>query len=145
AGLTGDVVIDPDLARDVLVDPAQLRTAIDGMIATAVDDSDDGALRVTARAGLSAPKDHLHLILTVSDEGRGTPESANPAVVGPLADDREAAEGGGMAGIAPYRFLAEKMGGTLRAISVPGVGTTSRLELMLRCVAPRPVAEPAPL
>ncbi|MEO1276043.1 MAG: hypothetical protein AAFV96_11840, partial [Pseudomonadota bacterium] len=81
AGLTGDVVIDQDLARDVLVDPAQLRTAIDGMIATAVDDSDDGALRVTARAGLSAPKDHLHLILTVSDEGRGTPESANPAVI----------------------------------------------------------------
>ncbi|MEM9763435.1 MAG: ATP-binding protein [Pseudomonadota bacterium] len=141
AGLTGDVVIDQDLARDVLVNPTQLRTAIDGMIANAVDDTDDGALRVTARAGLSAPKDHLHLILTVSDEGRGTPESA-AAANRPQAVDRQAEEGTGMAGIAPYRSLAEQMGGTLRAINVPGVGTTARLELMLRCVAPRPVTGP---
>ncbi|MEO1532293.1 MAG: ATP-binding protein, partial [Pseudomonadota bacterium] len=142
AGLEGDVVIDRDLDRTVLAVPAHLRTAVEGMIALAIADSDDGALRVTARAGLEAPEDHLQLILTVSDEGRGTAEG-DRAAAGPLAGRGDAAAEGGLAGIAPYRFLVEQMGGTLRSVSVPGVGTTARLELTLRHAAATPLPESA--
>ena len=66
-GVTVSVSVDPDI--ELLVDPEQIRRAVGNLLKNAVEATDAGEVRVTARR---APH---RVVIEVADPGRGVPDS----------------------------------------------------------------------
>ena len=63
------VVIDVDPSIEVVVDPEQIRRALVNLLGNAIEATERGAVRITAR------KRARSIIIDVADEGRGVPDS----------------------------------------------------------------------
>jgi PAS domain S-box-containing protein len=121
-------------------DPVRVRQILYNLVSNALKFTDHGAVKVTAaRVG-------GNLVLTVADTGIGITSDKLASLFqkfeqGDASTTRR--YGGTGLGLSICRDLAELMGGTVTAESVPGEGATFRAVLPLVRVSSRPMA-PAP-
>ncbi|WP_344867339.1 HAMP domain-containing sensor histidine kinase [Amycolatopsis ultiminotia] len=123
AGLRLSVPPVPDPA--ITADPVRLRQALDNLVSNAV--------RHTAAGGsvtVTGSRDRADVVFEVTDTGIGIDPGDLPHVFDRFwrADpSRSRSSGGSGLGLAIVRNLAEAHGGTVRADSAPGRGTTFTL------------------
>ena len=125
AGLPGPAMLDAD----------RLRQALINLLGNAVKFTEAGSVRLTI-SRLAAGADRV--AIEVTDTGPGLDAEAQATLFQRFTqvdDSMTRRHGGTGLGLAICRGLAEAMGGTIGVHSVPGAGTTFRLEL------PAPVAE----
>ncbi|HZE91224.1 MAG TPA: CHASE domain-containing protein [Rhizobacter sp.] len=127
-----------DTASRVTGDATRVKQILTNLLSNAVKyNSDGGRLHIATRAG---PRDSVEIV--VSDTGLGmTPEQLAQLFqpFNRLGRERSSLEGTGI-GLVISRRLAELMGGTLRAISTTGEGSSFVLSLP-RADVRQPVAE----
>lgn len=131
--------------RYVLGDPVRLRQIATNFLSNATKFTERGEiiLRVDYFDG---PKGGT-LSIEVEDTGIGVALEQQEAIFQRFiqADDSLARRAGGTGlGLAISSQLAELMGGRVALRSVPGMGSTFRLEVPSRPAEPAPAAEPAP-
>ncbi|GMU42088.1 MAG: response regulator [Xanthomonadales bacterium] len=121
-GLGFRVQIAPELA--VLAEGARLRQIIDNLVGNALKFSAHGDIVVHAERVAARVR------IEVRDSGPGMDDAQLQRLFQPFerVGDERAAPGTGL-GLAISRSLAERMGGSLRASSQPGVGSCFTLEL----------------
>ena len=119
-----DVRVPEDLPK-VNGDPSRVQQVVTNLLVTAVRASDEGGIKVRARADRDA------VLLEVTDGGPGLSESQVIAIWDPFrattAPGRQDA-GSGLA-MAVTKSLIERMGGSVEASSKGGKGTTLRVRL----------------
>ncbi|RMH14636.1 MAG: hypothetical protein D6701_11070 [Gemmatimonadetes bacterium] len=128
------VVFEVDGDAEVLADPSGLRQVLTNLFDNALRFVDEGG---TIRVVVTPRPEHGDVEFAVEDDGAGIPPSALPRVFERfyrVDEARARAEGGTGLGLAIVRHLIVSMGGTIRADSVLGQGTTIRFTL--------PAAEP---
>jgi signal transduction histidine kinase/ActR/RegA family two-component response regulator len=130
-GLTLEAAIDPAAAGRRLGDPARVRQVLSALLSNAVKFTDAGSIRLTV-----APHGE-GVVVTVADTGCGFDPVRKAEVFGRFqqADGSitRRHDGAGM-GLAIARHVAEAMGGSLDADSVPGEGSTFTAVLPLPAV-----------
>jgi two-component system, sensor histidine kinase RegB len=112
-------------AREALLSgpPRALAEALRGLLKNAVQASDAGApvtLRATAAGG--------QITVAVQDRGRGMTADVLSRVGEPFFTTKVPGEGMGL-GLFLTRALAEQLGGTFQISSIPGAGTSARIDL----------------
>jgi signal transduction histidine kinase len=108
-------------ARQALVDPDQLRTALDNLIGNAIEATPAGGrVRVTAR---SDTREH---VVEVSDTGAGIAADDLPRIFDLYFTTK--AEGTGI-GLAVTQQIVSAHGGTIEVDSTPGAGTRMTVRL----------------
>ena len=141
-GLSFSVLCDAGSAAPRLGDPHRTLQVLHNLVNNAIKFTHEGEITVMLRARRDEP-----LVIEVSDTGIGmTPEQMQRAF-----EDFEQADGavtrryGGTGlGLSISRRLIELMGGRIGVTSVPGKGTTMRLELPLPMAENAQPAEPSP-
>jgi two-component system, sensor histidine kinase and response regulator len=130
-GVMIETLVDDDLPP-VVADTEYLTAALDCLLDNAIKFSDRPGSVVTLRASY----DHDHVCLSVSDRGRGIPESELEKIFKPFYQiNREKFEDQGAgAGLAIVDAVTRLHGGSISLESVPGEGSTFTLHL--------PVASP---
>jgi signal transduction histidine kinase len=91
----------------------------------------ENAIKFSPRGGaviMRVRLEHGHAVVEVSDQGPGITAEDVPHVARPFFQGRSARGGYGL-GLAIARAVAERHGGQLLIVSVPGQGTTMRLVL----------------
>jgi signal transduction histidine kinase/CheY-like chemotaxis protein/HPt (histidine-containing phosphotransfer) domain-containing protein len=139
-GLALACKVDERVAPAHRVDPMRLRQVLSNFLTNALKFTEQGGVEVAlewvgeADAG---PEDALgreRLVLRVTDTGIGVSAEAQARLFQPFSQaegDTTRRFGGTGLGLVISRRLAELMGGSIRMDSVPGEGTTMRLELVL--------------
>jgi len=126
AGLALDVSIDDDVSGLWRLDGDHLRQALGHLVDNAIRHTPRGLVRLEAR------QTSLGLELRVVDSGVGIVPERLPDLFGKFvqADDSatRAREGAGI-GLTLARGLVEAMGGSVRAMSTPGLGSTFLIEV----------------
>ncbi len=137
-GLTLELTLDPALPPYLKGDPARLRQILANLLGNAAKFTEHGQidLRVTmAQQRL----DDVVLHFEVTDTGPGIPHDKLEAVFSPFiqGDGTITRKHGGTGlGLPISRQLAELLGGTIRAESEPGRGSTFHVELPFQIGAP---------
>jgi signal transduction histidine kinase/CheY-like chemotaxis protein len=125
----------------VLIDALRLRQVLFNLVGNALKFTEHGAVEISARA-TPVVDGAVRLHLAVKDSGIGIAAHNLPHLFDRFrqADDTEARRFGGTGlGLAIAKQLIELMGGTIRAESVMGQGSTFHIELPL-AVAEAPAA-----
>jgi signal transduction histidine kinase len=128
AGLTGRIVIDHDSAPDlppVMVDRTLVARALTNVIENALH-AMPAEGRLTVAASLESRAGRPELVVTVTDTGIGMDEAAMARIFEPYFSTK--ATGTGL-GLAIAKRNVELNGGTIRAGSDKGVGTTVTITL----------------
>ena len=133
--------VAPDIAPAHVSDPLRIRQVLANFVSNAVKFTERGSvtLAVHVAEGGARAQD---LIFQVADTGIGIPEDQMPRLFQPFTQSDHGTRrryGGTGLGLVICRRLANLLGGTVRAKSAPGKGTTMTLELRL------PVGDPAAL
>jgi signal transduction histidine kinase/ActR/RegA family two-component response regulator len=128
-----DLACETDIAADlpehVRGDAAQLRIALENLMANAVKFTERGKVGLKIAAAPVA-RDRLQLTFTVTDSGIGMSPAEIRRLFRPFAQaNREIVQkfGGAGLGLVQARRLARAMGGDLEVESAPGRGATFRL------------------
>lgn len=133
AGLTLDVSVARDVTGVWCLDGEHLREALGHLVDNAIRHTARGSVRLEAR--LTGPG----LEVRVVDTGVGIDPARLPDLFGKFvqADDSatRAQEGAGV-GLTLARGLIEAMGGSVRAMSTPGLGSTFLIEVPAERVEP---------
>jgi signal transduction histidine kinase len=108
-------------AGTAVVDPAQLRQALDNLVRNAVDATPEGG-----RVVLEARREGDERVLVVSDTGRGIEADHLPRIFDLYFTTK--AEGTGV-GLAVSQQVVTAHGGTIEVDSRPGAGTTMTVRL----------------
>ncbi len=136
-----DVVVDPALPSGVLGDAARIQQVLVNYATNALKFGGH-RLRLEARA------DGPEVVFAVADDGPGIPPEEQSGLFirfSRLKSARHAGIPGTGLGLAVCRTLAQRMGGTVGAVSAPGRGSTFFLRLPLVAARPEPgAAVPAP-
>jgi len=119
-----EVVVDPEVAGRVWVDPRLIGGALSELIANALLSGTRGEVEV--RAHLDPFDDRL--FISVSDEGRGLSERAQKHAFDPFFSEHPAGRRSGL-GLTRARRLVELHGGTIVLESGPNAGTCARIVL----------------
>ncbi|MCW3835789.1 PAS domain S-box protein [Sphingomonas canadensis] len=131
-GIALDLELDASLPRWVRSDGLRLRQIVTNLVGNAVKFTQDGGVRVAARAeGIEGAR---LLVLEVHDSGVGIPADRLEAIFGEFvqADTGSArAQGGTGLGLAISRSLARLMGGSINVTSELGKGSCFILTLPL--------------
>jgi len=125
----------------VLVDALQTQTVLMNIVANAIDamDGKPGKLHIsltrarvgtTARNAVPTLRKGDYAKLTISDNGHGMDEKTLGRIFDPFFTTKEPGKGTGL-GLATAFGIVLKHGGTIRAASVPGKGTTFDVYLPL--------------
>ena len=122
-----EVSLEPDLPM-VEADAAQLERALANLLENAVRHAGEGPVTISAEATGG------ELAIRVSDRGTGIPREELERIFEPFHTGDEHAEGSGL-GLAIARGFVEANGGSLRAQSLPGQGSTFVIRLPLSEVA----------
>jgi len=128
------------LPHQVAGDPAQLRTALENLIANAVKFTEHGKVGLTVAASPLA-RGKLRLTFAVADSGIGMSAAEIGRLFRPFAQaNRDIMQkfGGAGLGLVQVRRLAKAMHGDLKVESAPGRGSIFRLS----AVVDRAAAEP---
>jgi CheY-like chemotaxis protein/nitrogen-specific signal transduction histidine kinase len=143
--LTCATDIAADLDGVVVGDPVRLRGAVENLIDNAVKFTQDGTvgLKVTAKRGRGR---QIRLEFAVADSGIGMTPAEIKRLFRPFAQASEEVArkfGGAGLGLVLVKRLAQAMGGELKVVSKPGVGSTFRLSVVLSAGPPGHKTEPA--
>jgi CheY-like chemotaxis protein len=131
--------IAADLPEHVSGDAAQLRTALENLMANAVKFTEHGKVGLEVAAAPLA-RGKFRLTFTVVDSGIGMSAAEIKRLFRPFAQaNREIVQrfGGSGLGLVQVRRLAKAMGGDLKVESTPGRGSTFRLTAVVDRAAPR--------
>ena len=148
-GLALDCQVDPRVAPAYVADPLRMRQILANFLSNAIKFTDSGRVDVALEwlgadeplSGEGLGRDHL--CLRVTDTGIGVGAEQQQGLFEPFSQaegDTTRRFGGTGLGLAICRRLAELMGGSVTMQSVPGAGTTMRLQVTL----PRARAEDLP-
>ena len=111
----------------VRIDPAQLRRAVDNLVANAIDAMPGGGtLRVGTRLG--AARCLGFVVLQVEDTGPGIPEADLSRIYEPFWTTKKTGEGTGL-GLSITRKIVENHGGFIDVDNRPGGGLSASLWL----------------
>ena len=111
---------DAARTRQFLFPPRALGQAIRGIVKNALDASPDVVVRASCENG--------HVRIEVRDQGAGMPPDVLARAGEPFFTTKPPGKGMGL-GIFLTRALVERLGGSLRLVSVVGKGTTAIVEL----------------
>jgi two-component system, sensor histidine kinase len=126
------------LPGHVAGDPAQLRTALENLLANAVKFTEHGKVGLTV-AVAPAGRGKLRLTFAVADSGIGMTAAEIRRLFRPFAQaNRDIVQkfGGAGLGLVQARRLARAMHGDLKVESTPGRGSTFRLSVVVDRAAP---------
>ena len=151
-GLALECTVDERIAPAYRVDALRLRQVLANFLSNAIKFTERGGIQVrldwdgSADDGAGGVRDRL--VFSVADSGIGIPAEAQARLFQPFAQadgDTTRRFGGTGLGLAICRRLADLMGGEVSMESVPGLGTTMRLSVLLSRaalsdVAPEPEA-----
>ena len=139
-GVKLECQIAEDLPRALLIDRIRLRQILVNLVGNAVKFTDRGNIYIRVNWEEQDTRSHITLMLEVQDTGVGIPEEKLEAIFKPFVQagthhDKE--KGGTGLGLAIVRRLAEMMGGTVTAASVPGKGSAFHLRFSQVAVSAR--------
>ncbi len=132
-GLRAEVTIADELPEMLVGDPVRLRAALENLIDNAVKFTEQGVIRLQARAS-RATRGRAKLVFIVTDSGIGLARSEIKRLFRPFAQaGAEIARryGGAGLGLAVVKVLAKLMGGDLTVTSTPGRGSSFHLSAVL--------------
>lgn len=140
------LLLDFDLkaGRDVLIDPLRFKQILSNLLSNAIKFTDEGEVRLSVQAALSACGERLAINVQVSDTGIGICPEDQALLFNPFGQARnnhQSARGGSGLGLVISRTLCEMMDGHLHLTSLPGKGTQIDIDLDLMVLQPLPAAE----
>lgn len=121
-GLGFEHKVHPEVPRWVRVDPVRLRQVVMNLGTNAVKYTESGAVSLHVERELGPGR--ALLLFSVADTGPGIDTEQLPALFDAYVQGAGNAERGTGLGLAITRELVELMGGSVRAQSTPGVGST---------------------
>ncbi len=124
--------IDPELPGIWMGDPTRVRQILVNLLSNAVKFTDSGDIRVSV--SLLTPTGE-GFVFRVSDTGIGISPDKLDAIFLPFSQEDASTTrqyGGTGLGLTICKRLAERMGGTIRVESEPGIGSTFVVELPLQ-------------
>ncbi len=130
--------IPSDLPEQVTGAPAQLRTALENLIANAVKFTERGRVAFKVEATPLA-RARLRLIFTIEDSGIGMSAAELKRLFRPFAQaNRDVVQkfGGAGLGLVQVQRLARAMNGDLKVASTTGRGSTFRLSVVVGRASP---------
>jgi signal transduction histidine kinase len=132
-GLSLNVEVDEQLGRAHWADPVRLRQIVANFVSNALKFTERGGIRIALRS-LERNEDSEQVEISVTDTGIGVSEEAQKRLFEPFTQaetDTSRRYGGTGLGLTICRRLANLMGGSVSMQSKPGVGTTTRLLVLL--------------
>ena len=135
-GLQLRVFIDPEVARDVLIDPVRFKQVLSNLVSNAIKFTSKGEVTIKLSGEIEDQEGDqlLHITLVVEDTGQGISISDQQKLFTAFSQVQTAKNdqhGGTGLGLMISRKLVELMGGTLQLESEPGQGTEINVELSL--------------
>ena len=130
-GLQIDTEIDPQLPSQLLGDAGRIRQILHNLLGNAIKFTDSGRvrLRLTVQHLL---EDEVTLQWQVTDTGVGIPEKALEQLFKPFYQVASGQDGNGAGlGLSICLRLSELMGGSMRVVSEPGLGSSFSLFITL--------------
>jgi signal transduction histidine kinase/ActR/RegA family two-component response regulator len=144
-GLGVHLDIGAEVPHALYGDPARLRQILANLVSNAVKFTAEG--EVVLRCSFCSEAEHSgRLTLEVRDTGIGIDADDLPRLFTPFTQvDASTTRkyGGTGLGLTISRRLAELMGGSIRVVSTPGIGSIFRVELPCEVCLPACVAAPA--
>ena len=119
---------------DVLLDPLRFKQVLSNLVSNAIKFTEHGQVRIIVNLQPSAEPGQVRMQLQVEDSGIGISEQDQQRLFEPFAQADNAgqsARGGTGLGLVISRGLCERMGGSLRLRSQPGLGTQVGITLHL--------------
>lgn len=130
-GLQIDAEIDPQVPLQLLGDAGRIRQILHNLLGNAIKFTESGRvrLRLTVQALL---EDEVALQWQVTDTGVGIPDKALEQLFKPFYQVAGGQDGNGAGlGLSICSRLSELMGGTMRVVSEPGLGSSFSLLITL--------------
>ena len=140
-------LIDRDVPKVVVGDPARVRQILLNLISNAVKFTDRGGISVSVSVARSSSDQPLRIVFAVEDTGIGLSKSDMTSLFAEFEQADVAAQrrdGGTGLGLAISKRLARAMGGDIAVESQLGRGSTFRFELPLPASLSTPPDEPNP-
>lgn len=131
-GLAAHVLID-DLPEAVIGDPLRLRAALENLVDNAVKFTDRGSVTLNVAAE-PAGRGRVRLVFRVADSGIGLSAAELKRLFRPFGQASEAAGrryGGAGLGLVFVKRIAKALGGNLTVESMPGRGSSFRLDVLV--------------
>jgi signal transduction histidine kinase len=138
----GQLIVEHEPSPRVEADAGRLGHVVVNLLVTAahsLDEARAAANKVTVRTGTEADG---AAIVQVHDNGRGFDEADLPRIFDPFYTARDGSPTG--LRLSVCKSVVEALGGTIDALSAPGVGTTFRVRLPAAVATPRVGAPAAP-
>ncbi|NMY86535.1 transporter substrate-binding domain-containing protein [Pseudomonas sp. WS 5411] len=140
------LLLDFDLKAscDVLIDPLRFKQILSNLLSNAIKFTDEGEVRLSVQAVLSACGERLEIHVQVNDTGIGICAEDQALLFsqfGQARNNHQSARGGSGLGLVISRTLCEMMDGHLHLTSLPGKGTQIDIRLDLLILQPVPAAE----
>jgi len=146
-GLIFDMVLSPDLPRDITVDLGKLRQVLTNLIANAVKYTDKGEVYLKAKVVERESPQLVRLRFEVGDSGIGIREEDQEIIFSPFEQigDQPATEAGTGLGLAICKQFIELMGGHIGVTSEPGKGSVFHFEIPVSIPVPSEKTSAKPL
>ncbi|ROM69808.1 hybrid sensor histidine kinase/response regulator [Pseudomonas brassicacearum] len=138
--------LEAAIDRDVLIDPLRFKQVVSNLLGNAIKFTEQGEVRLSARAEAGHDDGRLGICLRVEDTGCGISVEDQRRLFSPFAQashSTQSARSGSGLGLVISRTLCEMMGGSLTLSSVPGEGTQVEVRLCLPVFDALPAAPPA--
>ncbi|QOQ76530.1 response regulator [Pseudomonas poae] len=140
--------IDPQLPDCVMGDPMRIRQILNNLVSNAIKFTDIGRVVIRARV-TTLDANNVDLEWQVTDSGVGIPETQQAKLFDVFYQAPDTAgEGGAGLGLPICRWLAQMMGGEIKVVSEPGLGSSftlkMRLPLCSGALTNMPLIEPSP-
>lgn len=143
-GLQLEAEIDAQVPARVEGDAGRIRQILHNLLGNAIKFTPSGRVRLRLIVQERSDQDVL-LQWQVTDTGKGIPEKALEHLFKPFYQVSAGQEGGGAGlGLSICSRLSESMGGTMRVVSEPGLGSSFSLFIRLPIVASSPALVPVP-
>lgn len=124
--------LEGDRHASAHVDAELVRIILDNLVANALEGAPDAGHARTVEVRILDEPSHDRVVLRVSDDGPGLPESRRATVFEPLRTEKSSGLG---LGLPIARALARTLGGELATTDVPGFATSFELVVPIRAEA----------